>query len=184
MMFDNMFLRALGTAFRFYAAVALAVLLFQLVGLAVYYIDVWPGTRENLAAGVTSFVSLAVILILVRSCLWIWIYRHGARVFFLLHREGDSPTLPDHLAPPLKALTRLLVVSCILDICFLPVIFLSDRLLPFPLSGLWLGLVDLAILLLPQSFGIGALILAFLTHKYGQILQERSQMKEEIALTI
>jgi hypothetical protein len=81
-------------------------------------------------------------------------------------------------------LTRLLIVSCILDLFFVPVIFQSNVLLPFPVSGLCLGLVDLSILLFPQAFGIAALILAFLTRQYGQLLRERSQMKEEIDLTI
>ncbi len=183
-MFDNKFLKALGKAFQFYAGLALTVFLFQLVGLIVYFINVWPGVRDNLSAGVTRFVGLAVVLILIRSCLWVRIYWFGSRFFSILHREGDSPKLADRLTPVLKTLTRLLVVNCILDVCFLPVVFLSDALLPFSVSGLWLGVTDLSILLFPQAFGVGALILAFLTHQYGQLLRERSQMKEEIELTI
>ncbi|MCG3157735.1 MAG: hypothetical protein DKINENOH_04371 [bacterium] len=183
-MFDNKFLKALGKAFQFYAGFALMVLLFQLVGLIVYFINVWPGVQDNLSAGATRFVGLAVFLILIRSCLWIRIYWSGGRSFAILQQEGDSPKLADRLTPVLKTLTRLLVGSCILDMCFVPVIFLSDRLLPFPVSGMWLGVVDLSILLFPQGFGVGALILAFLAHQYGQLLRERSQMKEEIELTI
>jgi hypothetical protein len=149
-----------------------------------YCFNVWPGVRDNPSAGVTRFVGLAVVLILVRSCLWIRIYWSGARVFSILNREGESSKLADLLVPNLKTLTRLLVVSCILDLCFVPVIFLSDSLLPFSVSGLWLGIVDLSLLLFPQAFGIGALILAFLAQQYGQLLREHSQMKEEIELTI
>lgn len=34
-----------------------------------------------------------------------------------------------------------------------------------------------------QAFGFSALVLAFLTHHYGQLLRERSQMKQELELT-
>jgi len=183
-MFQHKFLKVLGKAFRFYTGLALTVLLIQLVGIVIYLINVWPGVRDSLSTGVTRFVGLAVVLILIRSCLWIRIYWFGARVFSILQREGESVGLADSLAPVLKVLTRLLVASCILDVCFVPVIFLSDRLLPFSVSGLWLGAVDLSLLLFPQAFGIGALILAFLAHQYGQLIRERSQMKEEIELTI
>jgi hypothetical protein len=183
-MFRNKFLKALGKAFQFYAGLALTVFLFQLIGLIIYFINVWPAVRDNLSGGVTRIVGLAVVLILIRSCLWIRIYWSGGRAFSILYREGDSPKLADLLTPVLKTLTRLLVVSCILDVCFVPVIVLSDRLLPLSVSGFWLGAVDLSILLFPQAFGIGALILAFLAHQYGQLLRERSHMKEEIELTI
>ncbi|KPL17946.1 MAG: hypothetical protein AMJ92_10355 [candidate division Zixibacteria bacterium SM23_81] len=183
-MIHHKFLNPLGKALRFYAGFALTVFLLQLVGVLMYFINVWPGLRYTLSTGVTRFVGLAVILALVRSCLWIRIYWSGAGAFSILRLEGQSPHLADHISPVLKTLTRLLVVSCILDLCFVPVIFLSDRLLPFSVSGLWLGLVDLSILLFPQAFGIAALILAFLAHQYGQLLRERSQMKEEIELTI
>ncbi|MFQ5702744.1 MAG: hypothetical protein ACE5HT_01850 [Gemmatimonadales bacterium] len=149
-----------------------------------YFINVWPRVRDTLSTGVTLFVGMAVVLGFVRSCLWIWIYWSGAGALSILRLEGESPNLADRLAPVLMTVTRLLVVSCILDLLFVPVIFLSDGLLPFSVSGWWLGLVDLAILLFPQAFGIAALILAFLTHQYGQVLRERSQMKEEIELTI
>ena len=81
-------------------------------------------------------------------------------------------------------LKHLLVVSFILDIFFVPVIFLSDVLLPYRLSGQWLCAVYLSIIFLPQAFGIGALILAFLTHQYAQLLKERKELKEEIELTV
>ena len=67
-------------------------------------------------------------------------------------------------------LTRLLVVSCILDLFFVPVLFLSDVLRQFPVSWWWLGSVYLSILLFPQAFGVAALILAFLTRQYAQLL--------------
>jgi len=183
-MFHRKFLKVLEKAFVFYTALALAVFLFQIVGLTMYLFNVWPGIRENFSIGITSFVAIAIAFILVRSCLWIWIYFSGSRVFSILQREGESTKMAVHLSAVLRNLTRLLIVSCILDLCFVPVIFMSDRLLPFSISGLWLGIVDLSLLLFPQAFGIGALILAFLTHQYGLILKERNHMKEEIELTI
>jgi hypothetical protein len=183
-MIHHNFLNPLGKALRFYAGFALTIFLLQLVGLLMYFIYIWPRVRDTLSTGVTLFVGLAVVLVLVRSCLWIWIYWSGAKAFSILRLEGESPDLADRLAPGLMTLTQLLVVSCILDLFFVPVIFLSDVLLPFSVSGWWLGLVDLSILLFPQAFGIAALILAFLTHQYAQILRERSQIKEEIELTI
>jgi hypothetical protein len=183
MLHHNLF-NPLGKVLRFYAGFALTIFLLQLVGLLMYFINVWPQVRDALSTGVTLFVGLAVVLVLVRSCLWVRIYWSGAKAFSILRLEGKSPDLADRLAAGLMTLTRLLVVSCILDLFFVPVIFLSDVLLPFPVSGWWLGLVDLIILLFPQAFGIAALILAFLTHQYAQILRERSQMKEEIELTI
>jgi len=183
-MFHHKFLKVLGKAFKLYAGLALTVFLFQLVGLLMYYFNVWPGIRDSLSAGVTSFIVIAIILMFIRSCFWIRIYWSGARVFFILHQERESSKMADHLAPLLKTLTRLLVVTCILELSFVPIIFMSDKLLPFSISGLWLGVVYLVLLLFPQAFGIGAIILAFLTHQYGQLLRERSQMKEEIELTI
>jgi len=183
-MFHNKFPRALQKAFQFYAGLALMVFLSQLLGIIMYIANVWPGVRDNISVEVSRYVGLAVVLILIRSCIWIRIYWSGAQLFSIVHLEGDSPKLADRLTPILKALTRLLVVSCILDICFLPVIFLSDTLLPFSISGLWLGAVYLSILLLPEPFGLGALLLAFLAHQYGRLLRERGQMKEEIELTI
>jgi hypothetical protein len=183
-MIHHSFLNPLGKALRFYAGIALTVLLLQLVGLLMYSINVWPRVRDTLPAGVTIFAGLAGFLVLVRSCLWIRIYWSGAKAFSILRLEGESPDSADRLAPVLTTLTRLLVVSCILDLFFVPVIFLSDVLLPFSVSEWWIGSVYLTILLFPQAFGIAALILAFLTHQYGQLLRERSQMKEEIELTI
>ena len=127
---------------------------------------------------------MAIFLVLIRSCLWIRIYWSGAQVFSFFNQDDESPKIADRLAPVLRTLTKLLVASCILDLCFVPVVFLGDRLLPFPVSGLWLGIVDLSLILFPQAFGIGALILAFLAHQYGQLLTERGQMKAEIELTI
>jgi hypothetical protein len=183
-MVHHNFLNPLGKALRFYAGFAITVFLLQLVGLLMYFVNGWPQVRGTLSTGVTLLVGLAVVAVLVRSCLWIRIYWSGARAFSILRGEGGSPGLVDRLAPVLMTISRLLVVSCILDLLFLPVIFLSDLLRPFPVSWWWLGLIDLSILLFPQAFGIAALILAFLTRQYAQLLRERSQMKEEIELTI
>lgn len=183
-MVHHNFLNPLGKALRFYAGFAITVFLLQLVGLLMYFVTGWPQVRDTLSTGVTLLVGLAVVSVLVRSCLWIRIYWSGARVFSVLRGEGDSPGLVNRLAPVLMTISRLLIVSCILDLLFVPVIFLSDLLRPFPVSWWWLGLIDLSILLFPQAFGIAALILAFLTRQYAQLLRERSQMKEEIELTI
>ena len=183
-MFHRKFLKALKKAFVFYTGLALTVFLFQILGLLMYFYNVWPGIRENLSTGSARFVGMAITLILIRSCLWIWIYLSGAQAFSILQREEESSKMTDKLTAIFKILTRLLIVSCILDLCFVPVIFMSDNLLPFTISGLWLGVVDVSLLLFPQAFGIGALIMAFLTYQYGQILKERNQMKEEIELTI
>ena len=136
-MFHHKVLKALGKAFRFYTGLALTVLLIQLVGIMMYLVNVWPEVRDSLSTGVIVFIGSAIVMILIRSCLWIWIYWSGARAFSILRQEGESAGLVDSLVPVLKALTRLLVGSCILDVCFVPVIFLSDRLLPFSVSGLW-----------------------------------------------
>jgi hypothetical protein len=183
-MIHHSFLNPLGKALRFYTGIALTIFLLQLVGLLMYFINVWPRVRDTLSTGVTMFVGLAAVLVLVRSCLWIRIYWSGARAFSILRLEGESPDLADRLAPVLMTLTGLLVLSCILDLFFVPVIFLSDVLFPFSVSRWWHGLVYLSILLFPQAFGIAALILAFLTRQYAQLLRERSQMKEELELTI
>jgi hypothetical protein len=183
-MIHQSFLNPLGKALRFYAGIALTVLLFQLVGLLMYTNSVWPGVRDSMSTGVTLFIVLAIVLLLGRSGFWVRIYWFGAKAISILRREGESKDLANSLAPVLMTLTRLLVVSCILDLFFVPVIFLIDKLLPFPVSGQWLGAVYLSIIFLPQAFGIGALILAFLTRQYAQLLKERSQMKEEIELTI
>ena len=183
-MIHHNFLNPLAKALRFYAGFALAVFALQFVGLLMYFINVWPGVRDTVSTGVALFAGLAAVSVLVRSCLWIRIYWSGAKAFSILRRVEESPDLDGRLAPLFTTLTRLLVASCILDLVFVPVIFLSDVLRPFSVSWWWLGLVDLSILLFPQAFGIAALILAFLTHQYAQLLRERSQMKEEIELTI
>ncbi len=183
-MIHNNFLTLLRKALRFYTGFALSIFLLQLSGLLIYFINVWPQVQNTLSTGITFYLGFAVLLVLVRSCLWVWIYWTGAGALYFFHQERESLNLSDRLAPMLKTLTRLLVVSCILDLFFVPVIFLSDVLLPFSVSGWWLGLIDLAILLFPQAFGIAALILAFLAHQYGLLLSERSRMKKEIELTI
>lgn len=183
-MYHHKFTKVLEKVFKFYTGLAVAVLLFQLLGLLMYYLNVWPGIQNSLSTAVTGFIIIAVVLNFVRSGIWILIYRSGAQAFSILHHESESPQMADSLIPILRTLTRFLVVSCFLELCFVPIIFMSDSLLPFPISGLWLGIVDLALILFPQAYGIGALVLAFLTHQYGQLLKERSQMKEDLELTI
>jgi hypothetical protein len=178
------FLKPLEKAFRCYTGLYLAIIVFQIVGLVMYAVNVWPGVRDTMSAAVAMFIYLAVILGFTRSFLWIRIYWNGSKALSILRTEGESSRLADRLVPVLTALTPLLVVSCVLDFLFLPAFFLSDTFLPFAVSGWRLGVVELARLLFPQAFGFAALILAFLTHQYGQLLRERSQMKEELELTI
>jgi len=183
-MTHHAFFNPLEKVFRFYAGLYLAIILFQIVGLLMYVVNVWPRVRLTTSTGVTALISLAVVLGLVRALIWVRIYWKGARALSILRTEGDSPALADRLVPILTTLTRLLVISCVLDFLFLPAYFLSDAFLPFSVSGWRLGAVELARLLLPQAFGFAALILAFLTHQYGILLKERSRMKAELDLTI
>ena len=45
-------------------------------------------------------------------------------------------------------------------------------------------MVEAARIVFPQAFGFAALILAFLTHQYGHLFQERARMRRELELTI
>ena len=110
------FLNPLRKALRFYAGFAVTVFLLQLVGLLMYFINIWPQVSETLPTGITLFVSLAVVLVLIRSCLWIRIYWSGAGFIHILSPDRESSNRADHLIPVLRTLTRLLVVSCILDL--------------------------------------------------------------------
>lgn len=183
-MHNYKFVKVLGNAFKFYTVLALVVLLFQFVGLIMYSLNVWPNIQNSLSELITSFIIITVFLILIRSCIWIWIYWFGAKAFSILYHQDESPQIFDGLIPKLRTLTKLLVVSCILEVCFVPIIFMSDRLLTFPITGLWLGIIDLTLIFFPQAFGVSAIILAFLTHQYGKLLKERSQMREDFELTI
>jgi hypothetical protein len=115
---------------------------------------------------------------------WIKIYWNGSKALSLLKSEGESQEMADRLTPVLASLTRLLIVSCVLDVLFLPAYFLSGAVLPFPIAGWRLGVVEIARVVFPQAFGFAALILAFLTHQYGQLLKESGRMKNELELTI
>jgi hypothetical protein len=169
---------------RFLAGLALALFLFQVTGVLTYVFTVWPGMREGPSTGITVLVMVAVAAGLARSTLWVGIYWNGAKVVSTL-RSGKEPTeLPDRLVPILRTLTRLLVASCILDVLLLPQIFFMDAFFPFTLSSVHLGLIQLASMLIPQAFGLAALILAYLTHQYGQLMKERCQMKTDLELTI
>jgi lysylphosphatidylglycerol synthetase-like protein (DUF2156 family) len=182
--------RPLAKALRFYAVLAAAIVVFQAVGLLMYLVNVWPMARLTAADGqplstpVTAVLFAAVVMGFLRSFVWIKIYWDGSKAFSLLQSEGDSPGLADQLTPVLTSLTRLLVLSGILDVLFLPAYFLSGSLLPFSIAGWRLGVVEVARIIFPQAFGIAALILAFLTHQYGQLMKERVRMKNELELTI
>lgn len=180
----------LAKALRFYAVLATGIVIFQTIGLLMYLVNVWPMARlmgpggEPISTGVTVVLGAAVLMGFVRSFLWIRIYWQGSKAFSMLRSDGDTPDLPERLTPLLSNLTRLLVLSGILDVLFLPAYFLSGAVLPFPIAGWRLGAVEVARIVFPQAFGIAALILAFLTHQYGQLFKERSRMKTELELTI
>ena len=186
----NRITEPLAKALRFYAVLAAAIVIFQLTGLLMYLVNVWPSARlagpggEPFSAGVTTVLFFAVLMGFVRSFVWIKIYWDGSKAFSLLRTAVDSPGVAERLTPILASLTRLLIASCILDVLFLPAYFLSGALLPFPIAGWRLGAVEVARVLFPQAFGVAALILAFLTHQYGQFVKERSRMKNELELTI
>ena len=186
----NRITEPLAKALRFYAVLAASIVIFQAIGLLMYLVNVWPSARltgpggEPISTGITAVLFVAVVMGFVRSFLWIRIYWDGSKAFSLLRSDGDSPDLADRLTPLLSSLTRLLVLSGILDVLFLPAYFLSGTFLPFPIAGWRLGVVEVARIVFPQAFGIAALILAFLTYHYGQLLKERSHMKNELELTI
>jgi hypothetical protein len=180
----------LAKALRFYAVLAAAIVIFQLTGLLMYVVNVWPTARlqgpggEPFSTAVSALLLFAVVMGFTRSFVWIKIYWDGSKAFSLLQSVSDSPEVADDLSPVLSSLTRLLVTSCILDVLFLPAYFLSGAVLPFPLAGWRLGMVEVARILFPQAFGIAALVLAFLTHQYGRLVKERSRMQTELELTI
>jgi hypothetical protein len=186
----NRITEPLAKALRFYAILAAAIVIFQLTGLLMYVVNVWPTARlagpggEPFSTGVTAVLFFAVIMGFTRSFVWIKIYWDGSKAFSVLRTAAQSPDAADRLSLVLASLTRLLVTSCILDVLFLPAFFMSGAVLPFPIAGWRLGMVEVARILFPQAFGIAALVLAFLTHQYGQLVQERSRMQDELELTI
>ena len=186
----NRIIRPLEKALRFYAVLALAIVIFQGVGLLMYAVNVWPNVRAEGLSGdpmrnwMAALLIFAVVMGFSRSFIWIRIYWDGSKAFSLVRSFGGSSDLADQLSPVLSNLTRLLVGSCVLDVLFLPAYFLSGSVLPFPLAGWRLGSVEVARILFPQAFGIAALILAFLTHQYGQLVKERGTMRAELELTI
>jgi hypothetical protein len=164
--------------------IALGLVLFQSLGVAMYVLTVWPGMADPPSAGITALASAAVAAALIRSCLWIRIYRTGARIASVLRVHGQSEELPERLVPILGTLSRLLVASCVLDVLLLPAIFLMDSFFPFQVSGTALGLTLAATLVIPQAFGLTALILAWLARQVGHVVEERCRMKRELDLTV
>lgn len=183
-MAQTIFLKPLRQALRIYAGLALALVLFQGAGLAMYSVSAWPGVRETISAAQTTFVVFAVAFALARSVIWIRIYWVGSGALSIYADDVDSQQALDGLISKLSHLTRLLVASSVLDLLLLPVFFFADVFLPFPIAGWQLAAVELARLLFPQAFGLAAVILAFLTHQFGQVLRERCEMKREAELTI
>jgi hypothetical protein len=180
----NSLFATLEKGLRFLAGLQLALILFQATGVLTYVLTVWPGMSGGPSTGITILVVGAVAAALVRSCLWIRIYWNSSQVASALRAHGESAELPGRLLPILRSLARLLVASCVLDVLLLPAIFLMDEFFPFTLSSVHLGLIQVAVLLYPQAFGLAALALAYLARQYGQLVEERCRMKKDIELTI
>jgi lysylphosphatidylglycerol synthetase-like protein (DUF2156 family) len=180
----------LAKALKFYAVLALVIVIFQGIGLLMYLVNVWPGlgfatpSGGPVSDGVMLLLVVAVVMGFARSFVWIRIYWDGATAFRSLGGDAESAGMSDRRKPVFSRLTRLLVASCILDVLFLPAYFLSDVFLPFPIAGWRLGVVEVARVVFPQAFGFASLILAFITHQYGRLLDERGRMKNELDLTI
>lgn len=177
-------LKRLEKGLRLLSGIGLALLLFQCLGVLMYLINVWPDMRGTTTTTVAAVGGVALTAGLARSALWVKIYWTGAKVLSTVRTEGESNKLADVLVPVLNALSGSLVASCILDVLLLPAIFLMDVFFPFKLSSVQLGMVQLASVLVPQTFGAAALILAWLARQYGSIVHERCQMKTDLDLTI
>lgn len=181
---QTMLLTKFEKGLRVLAGLALGLTLFQCMGVVIYVMKAWPPPGGVPVLAITVLVAGAVAAGLARSCLWIWIYWRGAEVLSVLRRRGDAFACSEELAERLRGLTRLFITSCLLDVLFLPAVFLMDRFLEFQATGVQLGLIDLGLLSFPQAFGLAALVLAYLTHNYGKLLGEHSRMKRELELTI
>ncbi len=178
----DLLMNKLGAGLRLLSWLALALLLFQSLGVLMYIVKVRPEV-SGIPAGISLLGALAVAAALGRSALWIRIYRNGAGAVAALGSDGEAAQ-QEELTGILDRLAKLLVTSCILDVLLLPAIFLMDVFFPFTLSSVHLGLVMLAAMLLPQAFGLAALLLAYLARQYGMLVRERCRMKSELDLTI
>jgi hypothetical protein len=178
----DLLLNKLGEGLRLLSGLALALLLFQALGVLMYLVNVRP-EMSRIPAGIALLGALAVAAALGRSALWIGIYRNGAGAVGALGSDGEAAE-PEKLTGILDRLAKMLVTSCILDVLLLPAIFLMDVFFPFTLSSVHLGLIMLAAMLLPQAFGLAALLLAYLARQYGRLVGERCRMKSELDLTI
>jgi len=177
-------LRPLERLLRFFAVLTVVLVPTQILGLSVYLGQAWSRLQATLPQPLLLLLGTALLAGFIRSGVWILIYWNGARALRVLRNPGDSARLLPTLAPILRLLTRLLVLSCLLDVVFLPAYFWNEVTLPVWFSGWRLGLVELARVLFPQAIGMAALILAFLTHQYGQLLAERVELKSELELTV
>lgn len=177
-------LERLEKGLRFLAVFTLLLMAFQTLGVLMYGITVWPAMAPGIRYDFTVIAGLAVAAALFRSVLWVRIYWVGAKVL-KAHRDArDAAAVSTPLTRPLQSLTRMLVTSAALDVLFLPAIFLMDTFFPFTLASWQLGLVQMAVLMFPQVFGVAALVLAYLANQYGQWMKERDVMKKELELTI
>ncbi len=70
-MIHHSFLNPLEKTLRFFAGLALATVLFQIVGLLMYIANVWPSLRGTVYQAQIVLICIAVVLGLVRSMVWI-----------------------------------------------------------------------------------------------------------------
>ena len=179
------FLRPLEKALRIYAGLSLGIILLQLVGVAMYVHNVWPSVRPTMSTAVTHAACVLLAIGFLRGFVWVRIYWSGGRGLAMIRAGDEAHRLPRELVPVLDSLTWMLVLSCVLDFLFLPAYFLVDAFFRgFGVSGAQFGMVETARLLFPQAFGFAALILAFLTRQYAELLREGGRLRDELDLTV
>ena len=105
----------LSKALRFYAVLATALVIFQLIGLLMYLVNVWPTARlmgpsgEPISRGVALVLLVAVVMGFTRSFVWIKIYWDGSKALSLLKSAQETQIAAERLTPILANLTRLLI---------------------------------------------------------------------------
>jgi hypothetical protein len=165
---------------RVLSGLAALLTLFQVLGVVMYLVAMWPSVRGTLPLGVSVVGAVGVTAVLARSCLWVAIYALGARVVSALHGSENR----QRLVARLGRLKRFLVSSCVLDLCLLPAFFSLDAFFPERLSSTTLGLTEVGVLVFPQAFGLAALVLAYILHHTERLILENATMEQELSLTI
>ena len=104
-------IQPLGKALRFYAVLALAIVIFQGIGLLMYLVNVWPSVRaagpsgEPISSVTALILGAAVVMGFARSFLWIRIYWDGSKVLGLLRSDEGSAEADSRLMRLLSGLT-------------------------------------------------------------------------------